>query len=454
MKRPISIFFVFLIQLNLYSQPESQVIDKVIAVVGESIVLKSELEKSMQQYLQSGEPVTNNTRCELFEDLLFQKLLLNQSQIDSVEVSENQIQNEIDRRLRYFINQIGSEKKLEEYYQKSIAEIKAEFHDIVKEQLLVQTMQGKINANVKVTPAEVKSFYDKIPKDSLPFISSEIEVAQIVKKPPVSEEEKKAVKEKLESIKKRIKQGEDFGTLAVLYSEDPGSSRKNGDLGFVTRATLVPEFAAVAFKLKEGQVSDIVETEYGFHVIQMVERRGEEARLKHILIAPKISPQDLIKSKEFLDSLYAVFTKTDTISFESIALQYSDDKDSKMNGGKLVNPVSGTTKFSADILGQYDPSMFFAIEKMKDGEITPPALYIRQDGSKAYRIIKLISRTEPHRANLKDDYQAIQEVAQLQKQEKAMTDWMVKKIAKTYISINDDLKNCSYQVNWDKSAEQ
>jgi peptidyl-prolyl cis-trans isomerase SurA len=194
MKRPISIFFVFLIQLNLYSQPESQVIDKVIAVVGESIVLKSELEKSMQQYLQSGEPVTNNTRCELFEDLLFQKLLLNQSQIDSVEVSENQIQNEIDRRLRYFINQIGSEKKLEEYYQKSIAEIKAEFHDIVKEQLLVQTMQGKINANVKVTPAEVKSFYDKIPKDSLPFISSEIEVAQIVKKPPVSEEEKKAVK--------------------------------------------------------------------------------------------------------------------------------------------------------------------------------------------------------------------------------------------------------------------
>lgn len=426
----------------------SQVIDKVIAVVGDNVMLKSDLENQKSQYLQSGYDVSQNTPCELLEELLFQKLLLNQAQLDSVEVGEAQVQSELERRLRFFINQIGSEEKLEEYYQKSIAEIKADFHDLIKEQLLVQTMQQKISGNIKITPAEVKDFFERLPKDSLPFISSEIEVAHIVKKPEIQPDEKKVVKEKLEGLRNRVLKGEDFGTLAYLYSEDPGSAKQNGELGFVTRNALVPEFATVAFTIKPGEVSDIVETEYGYHLIQLIEKRGEQVNVRHILLIPKVAPEDLVRSKNYLDSIAEVMKRTDTMSFELAAQLFSDDKESKMNGGRVINPQTGTTKFDAELLGQFDPMLFFTTEKMNIGEVSKPVLWQKPDGSQAYRIVRLVSRSEPHRANLKDDYQKIQEVALQEKQDRAIKLWIEKKIKKTYIKMDDQYKNCKFENKW------
>lgn len=448
--RFFSFLFVFLSSLlpveNGFAQP--QLIDKVIAVVGDNVTLRSDLENQKTQYLSSGYEVSENTPCELLEELLFQKLLLHQAQLDSVEVGEAQVQSELDRRLRFFISQIGSEQKLEEYYQKSIAEIKSDFHDLIKDQLLVQTMQQKITGNIKITPAEVKEFYEGIPKDSLPLISSEIEVAQIVKKPVIRPEEKKAIREKLEGLRNRVLKGEDFGTLAYLYSEDPGSARQNGELGFLTRSALVPEFAAVAFSIKPGEISDIVETDFGFHIIQLIEKRGEQVNVRHILLAPKVAPQDLVNAKNYLDSIAGVMKKTDTLTFALAAQLFSDDKDSKMNGGRMINPQTGTTKFESELLGQYDPVLFFATEKMKVGEESQPILWQKPDGSQLYRIVKLISRTEPHRANLRDDYQKIQEVALQEKQGKAMLAWIDKKVKKTYVKLDEDYKDCKFENNW------
>ena len=433
--------------LNL-SVSAQEVIDKIIAVVGEEIVLHSEVETQYEQYLASGMDVDNDTRCLLFEELLLQKLLLHQAALDSIMIDETQIQTELERRIRYFVAQFGSEKRLEEFYNKSILELKNDFHDLVEEQLLIQNMQANITQNVKVTPAEVKAFFETIPQDSLPFINSEIEIAHIVRRPPINEVEKAVAKEKLENIRERVLKGENFGTLAYLYSEDPGSAQKNGELGFMPRTALVPEFSSVAFKLKPNEVSEIVETKFGYHLIQLIERRGEEANVRHILVTPKVNPMDMVKAKLYLDSISSILNKSDTLTFAQAASLYSDDEDTKQNGGKLINFQTGTSKFQMDQLGQMDPSLSFALNSMKVGDVAKPSITQLMDGSKAYRLVKLIARTEPHKANLVDDYQLIQDQALMDKQNKRLMEWVSKKAGKTYLKIDGDFFDCDLNNDW------
>lgn len=427
---------------------DDKVIDKVIAVVGDNVILKSDLENQYISFVGSGETVTPNSKCEILEELLFQNLLLNQSKLDSLEVSEGQIQNEIDRRLRYFISILGSEERLEEEYDKSIVEIREEFHDLVKDQLMIQQMQAKITDGVEITPAEVKAFFHAIPKDSLPFISAEAEIGQIVKEPPVSEEEKTRVKAELEALRQRVLKGESFGTLAYLYSEDPGSARQNGELDFLSRGQLVPEFAAVAFNLAPGEISEIVETEYGFHIIQGIARRGETVNVRHILKIPKVSGDDLVKSKRFLEKLSKDIITFDTLSFERAAGRYSDDKDTKNSRGMLVNPADGTTRFQLDQLGQIDPSLFFVVDKLEVGQTSDPVVMQKPDGSRAYRLVKLVSVTEPHRANLGQDYQRIHDLALSEKRGKAIREWIGQKIGNAYIRIDPDFSKCTFENTW------
>jgi len=305
--------------LQGFSQP-GEVIDKIIAVVGNDIVLQSDLETQYLQFVAAGNDVKENTKCELYEEQLFQALLLNQAKLDSVTVTENQIESELERRLRYFIAQFGSEEKLEEFYEKSILEIKAEFYNMIKEQLLMQTMQQNLTSDLKVSPAEVRNYFNSIPKDSLPFINSMVEAAHIVKKPPVSDTEKKRVKDKLKGFRKRILNGEDFGTIAYLYSEDPGSAKQNGELGFLPRSALVPEFARVAFNIKPGEVSEIVESDYGYHLVQFIARRGTEVNVRHILLSPKITATDMVNAMNFLDSISTVINTVDSINFRTAAI--------------------------------------------------------------------------------------------------------------------------------------
>lgn len=437
--------FLIMQCLGAFSQEK---LDGIIGVVGEELVLKSELDIQKEQYLSSGMKVGENTACVLYEELLFAKLLIAQSKLDSLIISEDQVEQELDRRMRYFINQFGSREKLEEFYDKSILEIKKEFADDVRQQLIVQQMRSKITSGVKITPAEVREFYNSIPRDSLPFINAEIEVAQIVKKAPINEEEKQKVKKRLEEFRDRIMAGEDFGTLAYLYSEDPGSARENGELGYMARSELVPEFAAVAFDLQPGEVSEIVETQFGFHLIKALDRRGQEMNLAHILLSPKVQTSDMIKAKMEVDSIADLIKNVDTLDFETAAKLFSDDKDTKYNGGLITNAMTGTSQFEMDQISQIDPGLFIVVENMKEGDMSEAEVAQLSDGSKGYRIIKLISYTEPHRANLNMDYQRISTVAQAEKQNNSLVEWVGQKAEDFYIRIDDQYKSCDFKYDW------
>lgn len=447
------IVLAFLVTLvtggSLFAQgPNNIMVDKVIAVVADEIVLRSDLESAIIQYARSGQPVEANSRCVIFEDLLYKKLLLNQAALDSIEVSEDQINGEIARRIDYFVQQIGSEEKLEEFYGKSIPAIRDEFHDLIKEQMLIQQMQGGIVADVDISPKEVKQFLSKIPEDSLPLVNSEVVVEHIVIDPVVSDNEREATINRLNEMRNRVLAGEDFGTIAFLYSEDPGSARKNGELGFMERGQLVPEFAKVAFTIQSGQVSEVFKTEYGYHIVQLIERRGQSTNVRHILLKPKVSTVDLVSSKTKLDSIKnEVMTKED-INFELMASRFSDDKATRMNGGKLINPQTGTTTFEIDEVSQVDPSLFFVLDKMEPGEISDPVIYQKMDGSQSYRLVKLVSVTEPHRANMTDDYLKIQGAAKAEKEKMVVDKWIQNKIQLNYIRIDDEFNSCDFQHNW------
>ncbi|MCC6690771.1 MAG: peptidylprolyl isomerase, partial [Bacteroidia bacterium] len=401
-------FYTLIVSVLLFApfkfSAQKNVIDKVIAVVGNGIVTKSQLESQYLQHVSKAEKTDPYIiRCKLMEQLLFQRLLIAQAQKDSVMVTDAQVEQELDRRIRYFTNQFGSEEKFIQFYGKSIDDFKNELRDDIKDLLQAQKMQGKITEDISVTPSDVRMYYGKLPKDSLPFINEEVEIGQIIKKPPISTAAKKDAKERLEKLRERILKGEDFAALAALYSEDPGSAARGGDLDTVKRGMMVPEFEAVAFKLNPGDVSQVFETTYGYHIIQALAKLGEMVHVRHILIMPKSTPADLVKAGEILDSIYKVI-KRDSISFREAASRFSDDEESRQNGGLVSNPVSGATKFEKADLGQFDPSLAFTIDRMKVGDITEPAITNTRDGKQCYRILYLKSRSDPHVANLKDDY--------------------------------------------------
>ncbi|HEX5002256.1 MAG TPA: peptidylprolyl isomerase [Bacteroidia bacterium] len=425
------------------SQPLDQVIDQVSAIVGSKILLKSEIEGQYDQLLTQGATDNSDMKCKLVEQMIVNKMLVNQAIIDSIEVTDSQVDNELDRRIGYMVNQIGSEEKLEQYYDKSILEIKDEFRPLIKDQMLAQQMQSKVTKNVTVSPADVRAFFNAIPPDSLPFINAEIEYGQIVMNVPVSEAEKQKVRDRLEGYRKRVLDGEDFATLAILYSQD-GSARNGGELGFVTRGDFVPEFESAAFKLRKGEVSEVIETRFGFHIIQLIERRGEQINVRHILIKPEFTPEDIALTKIKADSLYHAII-ADSISFSDAAQRFSDDNDSRYNGGNVINQKNGTTRFEAD---EVDPAVYFQIERMEPDEISAPIQSLSAEQYTAFRILYLKSRTQPHKANLTNDYQRIQEATLTEKESKALDEWVKKKRETTYVQISPEFQSCPNLANW------
>jgi peptidyl-prolyl cis-trans isomerase SurA len=447
---PISIFsWGYLIVLLLIHQPvmaqdDKLVVDQVVAVVGGEAILESDIETQYLQY-RAEQPVegsSSSIKCRILERLMFQKLLLVQAELDSVEVSESQVEQEMDRRLRYFIAQFGSQEKLEEFYQKSIIEIKDEFRDLIRDQIMEDNAQRTITENVKITPSEVKEYFRSL-GDSIPLINSEMEIGQIVKKPNISVLEKEAVKTRLLDIRDQILRGKSFSAMARLYSEDQGSAQNGGELGLTQRGTLYPEFEAVAFKLKEGEISDVVETKAGFHILQLIERRGEFVNVRHILLRPKVSMAELGAAKTLLDSI-ALLIDGAKLTFEEAVVKFSDDP-SKNNNGLVVNAATGTSLFEAD---QLDPKVFFVIDKLQVGEISVPVPFKTEEGNDAYRILCLRKRTQPHKANMKDDYDKIQTQALEEKKSRAISGWISGKASKTYIKINENYRNCEFENNW------
>lgn len=436
---------VFLTLCNTIFAQQAQVIDKIVAVVGKNIIMQSDIEEQYMQFrLQGGiKGSASSIRCEILEDQLFRKLMLNQAELDSIEVTEEQIDSEVERYIRYYINQLGSQEKLEKYFDKTMKEIKNELRTSLKERQLMEEVQRKIVAGVSATPSDVREFYNSIPQDSIPMVSAQYEIAQLVKKPPITLDEKLAVKDRLYELRARILKGERFSTMALLYSEDPGSAKKGGELGFQGRGELVPEFEAAAFALKDGEISEVIETEYGYHILQLIERRGDYVNVRHILLTVKVSPEALEIAYNQLDSI-ANLIRNDSITFDEAVVKFSDEDD-KVNGGYLVNPNTGSTMFSAEDL---DQQVSVVINRLQVGEVSNPVPMKTKNDKDAYRLLIIKKKTTPHKATLKDDYALIQQGTMQKLRQDAINKWIQAKSNKAYIKISDDYCDCDFQFDW------
>ena len=445
-----TLLFCLILGISISSSAQKTLIDKVIAVVGDNIILESDIEAQYQQLASQNQanPLPADERCILFDNLLLDKLFLSQAQIDSVTASTEEVDAELDRRIKYFISVFGSKEKLEEYYGKSIIELKDDFKDDIEKQLVSDKMKSKAFAGLKVSPAEVKVFFDKIPPDSVPFFNSELELGEIVMFPHVSAGEKEFARKKIESIRKEIVDGADFSVKAIQYSEDPGSYLEGGSLGIIDRGELVPEFEAVAYKLKEGVLSDIVETPFGYHLIMVDEKRGDKLKVRHILIKPKITRSDLTAVSERMDSISHQL-KVDSMGWKAAVTRYSDDEQSKNIGGLMTNTKTGNTFFEkADI----DGTLIFTIDRMKVGEYSEvlPFSSVDKTGEtkQGYRIIWLKSESKPHKASLETDYSKIQSAARSEKQQKSLEAWVKLHRSKNYVRIDDAMKDCPQIAKW------
>ena len=456
MKRNLMALGLILLSLTCFAQNrQPQVVDKVVAVVGKNIILQSDIENQyIQQRLQSG--MTGSAqlmRCEILEELLLQKLMLNQAEMDSITVSDDMVESELDSKIRWFVSKMGSQEKLEEYFNKSIVEIKDEVRRAAKEQLLQRQVNEKIMEHVVVTPSEVKKFFNRLPQDSIPMVSPAYEIVQIVKRPPVSLDEKLQVKDRLYQIRKRILDGESsFSTMAVLYSEDPGSNSKGGELGLTGKGVFAPEFETVAFNLRDGEISDVVETDFGFHIIQLIERRGEMVNCRHILLTAKVPIEALEKAHNELDSVANLIRNGD-MTFEEACKKFSDE-DTKTNGGYLANGATGGNRISLSDMQEleaYFPefkNLSFVVSRLTVGEVSDPLPMTTNENKDAYRLVMVKKKIEAHKANLKDDYNLIQSWALNVKKNEAIGQWVREKASKAYIRLDESFANCNFYYDW------
>jgi peptidyl-prolyl cis-trans isomerase SurA len=431
---------VLSLPLMSYGQSkERPVIDKIVAKVDNYIILLSDIEFAYLDLASRGALVGDDPKCRILESVITQKLLLAIAEIDSVEVADVLVDSELSNRMQYFISQSGGDiEALEEYYGKSIDQIQAEMRDDMKEQMVSQKMRSVISDEVTITPSEIRRFFNRIPKDSLPYFSEEVEVAQIVKTARVGREQKLKVETQLNDIKSSIGDGANFGTMAEMYSMDPGSAKTGGELpGWYSRGQLAPEYEAAVFKLKTGEISSPVETDFGFHLIQVLERRGNEFRTRHILITPNSSDLDIDYTVQQLDSVRSLIVDGKQ-EFEKMAKDFSDDKMSAPSGGFFLNN-DGATSIAVD---QLDPTVYFMLDTMAVGSVTAPVQFRMPTGKEAVRIIYYKSKIDPHQANLEQDWQKIQEAALNEKKSLAEAKWVIESKGKVFIYIDQEFEHC------------
>jgi len=425
-----------IIKDNVDVAPQGSVfVDGVFAVIGDHVIFHSDIDEQIMQYQTQGIDDVN-LKDKVIEELFFQKMLLHFADLDSIVVDVNEVESTIEQRIAFFEQQLGSKEKVEEYFQKSIIELVNELKPIVNNQLLVQKMQYKIVQDVDVSPSELEDFYHNLHKDSIPVIETQFQVSQILKKPDPSNSAIEETLSKLEDLRNRILKGADFSTMAILYSEDPGSSRNGGAYYKIKKGFFVKEFEAVAFSLQVDEISEIFETEFGYHIVQLIERRGNEIDVRHILMTPKISNQNMLDAKVFLQSL-----KDDvidhTMSFSVAAEQFSSDQNTKFNGGLLINPNTNNSFFSISELETVDGSLLNEIALLSVGDITDPMYIKLPSGKEAYRIIKLVSKQNEHTANLTDDYPYLKNYFFNLKKARNLNQWYKDKVKDIYISSSD-----------------
>lgn len=443
----VALLGLLVIVSGTMAQVQQQSIDKIAAVVGGTIILESDIEVQYAQHLAQGNKEDPEVKCYILQQLLTQKLLGQQAIIDSITVTDDQLDDEINRRLRVMTSRAGGQERLEEFLNRSIIQYRDEIRPDVREQLVADKMQNKITENVGITPLEVRRYFEAIPKDSLPNYNTEVEVGELVIYPTLTKAEKESFRDRAEVLRLRIKGGEDFATLARLYSQDPGSAAEGGDLGFMDRTMLVKEFAAVAFKLKPGELSPVFETEYGFHVLQVVERRGEQVQARHILIKTEPTQASLDRVKAKIDSIHQQ-VKNKKLDFATAASLYSANNETKYNGGMMLNAENVQTRTTYIPTDKLDAQVFLVIDTMKVGSYSTPALFATQDGKQGYRFLYLKSKTGPHQANLKQDYPKLKEVAFEDKISRTVSEWFEKRRLSTFIKIDPEYQSCSSLKTW------
>ena len=440
--------FLFLACCISGIKAQDNVIDEIVWVVGDDAILRSDVEAQRLYLLNSGERLDGDPYCVIPEQMAIQKLYLNQAKIDSVEVPEAQVLQSVEQWLNFAINQIGSKEKLEEYLNKKLPVIKEERTEMIREQQIVQEMQSKLVGEIKLTPSEVRKYYNQLPQDSLPNIPMTVEVQIVTMEPKIPMEETEAIKARLREFTEQITSGErEFSALARLYSEDPESAKRGGELGFTGKGLLAPEFANVAFNLNDPKrVSQIVQTEYGYHIIQLIEKRGDRINCRHILLKPKVSETELNKTVERMDSLYNDLM-ANKFSFDEAATFISADKDTRNNKGLMVNQnydsqYNGTPRFEMQELPQEVGKVVYG---MKVGEISKPFTMINKNQREVVAIVKLRARTEAHKANLSDDYQELKAIVEERKKQELLDNWIKKQQKTTYVRISDGWRNCDFR---------
>ena len=442
MKSKLSIVFA-LLTICACIVAKDNVIDEVIWVVGEEAILRSEVEEERLRAQYEGQQIAGDPYCVIPEQLAVQKLFLHQAELDSVEANESSVHTQVEMRLNYYLSQIGSKEKMEEYFRKSMSEMREEMTTQVRNQMIIQQMQMKLTEHIKSTPAEIRRYYLSLPQDSIPTIPAQVEVQMISFEPPVPREETERIKTRLREFTERVNNGEaDFSMLARLYSEYTESAKRGGELGFVGRGQLVPEFSEVAFNLIDPKkVSRIVETEYGYHIIQLIEKKGERINCRHILLKPRISATDKVNAINRLDSI-ANLVRTEKITFEQAVLQFSEDKNTVMNAGLMTNENTNASKFEYQEL---PPEIARQIYSMKTGEISNPfTMMDRRKNKEICAIVRLKSRTEVHKANMTDDYQVIREMYDNEMKGQFIEEWIKKKQQETYVSIDPEWRGCDF----------
>ena len=427
-----------------FAQPQKHsgtLVDGVAAVVGKNIVKYSDVERSFAQMrLRSGLDDAQNNRCAILENLILTQLLVHTGELDSVEVNEEEVKQYLASFLQSDLERYGSKEALREATGFAYDELKEQYDRMIRTNLLSRSVEYSITENVKVTPAEVTEFFNTLPADSLPMMPERYEISEIVIQPTIPETERDRVRAELAELRERVIKGESFSMLAALYSQDPGSARKGGELGFFPRGRMVAEFESAAFALKPGEVSPIIETQFGFHIIQLIERRGNTINARHILIIPKVSPEDLLRTRMQLDSIAAEI-RAGHISFEDAAKQYSTANSAKQ-GGTVTNASDGSNRFDAEALKQ----SYFAvgIPGMNVGDVSNATAFKTEDNQDAYRIVRLNHKYPSHKANLVDDYDNIYNAALANAKQKRMLDWARKQAKKTYIRLADEFKGCTF----------
>ena len=421
-----------------------QVIDEVIWVVGDEAILRSEVEEERLRAQYEGQQINGDPYCVIPEQLAVQKLFLHQAIIDSVEANESSVSHDVDMRLNYYINQIGSKEKMEEYFRKTSSEIREEMMTTVRNQMIIRQMQAKLTADIKPTPAEIRRYYNALPMDSIPLMPAQVEVQILSFEPPVPVEETERVKSRLREFTERVQSGKaDFSMLARLYSEDTESAKRGGELGFVGRGQLVSEFADVAFNLNDPKrVSRIVQTEYGYHIIQLIEKKGERINCRHILLRPRISATDKVNALQRLDSIRQLIEQ-DSLLFEQAVIQYSQDKNTVMNAGLMINPNTGSSRFEYQDLA---PEIAKQIYNLQEGDVSQPFVMMDQTKNREVcAIVRVKKKLDVHRANLTDDFQTIKLMLEQKLSAEFIHDWILKKQKTTFVQIDPEWQNCEFE---------